>query len=523
MKKHAVIVFAIITMFYTNLYSQESQYENLVPEHRELDWEHISLDVLVKEIESEAEELGLKDFKVQVKGNSISIIYRDILFPPDSPEITDETRVKINKMATVIDRFSDKVLLIEGHSAKIPDQTNDGTVLSNDRASAVSGVLSATGIFSTQNIKTAGYGDSVPIADNDTQEGRSLNRRVELSIVDEVDQNGNSNKVHDSVWWKSLSDIENPGYTVLMFDKETFTYSDIKGILATEGYSSLSVYDTLEGIAVIYPDAEYRSNSYKPTDATLEEVSHLTEILPVDNRTQVRIGGFGGDKESVDAMDYQYNLGHYIAASTDINPENTLVGDEPYSFVLNDGQDNGGFAFNRIIDSLDLGIIETNPIARYREFSYAGIGLAAAVNFKIPAFDKNPNLAPIRISLGINGLYHIPETSSSVESMWEGEWDLSLGYRLSVTKIFTFTPMLAYGGTVHIMTATQQGSGKVNGEPYYSQTAALKTDLELSPEKWIIGESTKVALFLQLGYRVFFDSEYLGHSVFVKPGVRFDF
>jgi outer membrane protein OmpA-like peptidoglycan-associated protein len=523
MYKNAFTTVAFAILFCTNLYSQESRlYENLAPEHREMDWEQISLDVLVKEIESEAEELGLEQFKVQVKGRSISIIYRDILFPPDSPEVTDETREKINKMARVIDRFTDKILLIEGHSAKIPNQTNDGTILSNNRAAAVAGVLSETGIFSLQNIETNGYGDSVPIAENDTQEGRSLNRRVELSIIDELDRNEN-NKPSNALWWRTLSDLENPGYSVFMFDTNEITASDIEGILASEGYKDLSVYNTLEGIAVIYPGAEYQFNTAIPKDSTLEDVSHLTQILPVDNRTQVRIGGRNGETQSIDAMAYQYSLGHFIALSTGILPENTLINDEPLSFVFNENLEYGDFSFNRLIDSLDLAVIETNPIARYREFSYAGIGLAMAVNFKIPAFDNNPHLAPFRFSMGLNGLYHFPETTSSVESMWEGEWDLSLGYRLSITPALTFTPMLAYGGTVHILTATLEGSGEVNGEPYYSQTAAFKTDFELSPEKWIIGERTKVAIFMQIGYRVFFDSEYLGHSILIKPGIRFDF
>lgn len=522
MNKHYIIVLAFF-LFLTNLFSQEQSYENLVPEHQEKDWEQISLEILVNEIESEAAELGLKDFKVQVKGRSISIIYRDILFPPDSPEITEETRVKINKMASVIDRFSDKILLIEGHSAKIPGQTDDGTILSKNRAAAVARVLSDTGIFSSENIETAGLGDSKPIADNDTREGRTLNRRVEISIVDELDRTEQNRKTDNALWWKTLSNIENPGYTVLLFDNDEVELSTIKALLKTKNYSQLRIYETLQGIAIIYPSASYRPNSYKLSDRTMEEVNDLTTILPVDARTQVRVGGRSGNSDSPDAKQYQYSLGHYIAASTEVLPGNTLIGDEPLSFVLNDGMENGDFTYNRFIDSVDLALIQTNPIARYREFSYAGIGLAVSVNFKIPSFDKNPHLAPFRIGLGMNGLYHIPETSSSVEVMWEGEWDLSLAYRLRITPEFTFTPMIAYGGTIHIMTATQEGDGKINGTPFYSQTLSLKSDFELSPEKWVLEGGTKTALFIQVGYRVFFDSQYLGHSVVIKPGIRFDF
>lgn len=518
MKKIIGLILILLIINIVTAFSEGMTYEDLVPEHQEIDWEQVSLDILVHEIEASAEKQGLENFKVKVKDRNISIIYRDILFPPDSPEITVETRSKINRMITVLERFADKGVRVEGHTAKIPDQEDDGKVLSKARAEAVSGVISEAGIFSVDKIEAFGRGEYAPIADNDTQEGRTQNRRVEISIV--AEKTGDSEK-DDSLWWRTLSDIENPGYSVFLLDSSNTDVKTIESSLSKLGFKNFTIVDTSQGIAVIYSDASYKKDSFTPDDWTMEDIQLLTNTLQVNELSQVRIGGRNGDSESINTMGYQHGLGYYIASSTEILPGNTLVGDIPLAFFIEECK--GQVASTGIIDSLDFSITETNPLSRYREFSTLGIGLGSAINFKIPAFYSNPNLAPFQISLGVQAYYHFPDTLSSVEDLWEGEWDLGLGYRVPIGKIFAFTPIIAYGGSVHFMTFTPEGASAKESTVTYSQTLALKADLELAPTDWVINETTGVAVFMQLGYRVFFDEKYPGHSLPVEIGVRFDF
>jgi len=71
---------------------------------------------------------------------------------------------------------------VEGHTDAIgTDQYNEG--LSQRRADSVKGYLVGGGVAEPR-IETHGYGESQPIASNDTDEGRSLNRRVELVPID---------------------------------------------------------------------------------------------------------------------------------------------------------------------------------------------------------------------------------------------------------------------------------------------------------------------------------------------------
>ena len=71
-------------------------------------------------------------------------------------------------------------LIVEGHTDNSGrDQKN--MTLSQDRANAVRDYLIAAGI-NPDRITTVGYGSAKPVASNETDEGRRLNRRIEITI-----------------------------------------------------------------------------------------------------------------------------------------------------------------------------------------------------------------------------------------------------------------------------------------------------------------------------------------------------
>jgi outer membrane protein OmpA-like peptidoglycan-associated protein len=104
----------------------------------------------------------------------------DILFDPGSDSLKSEGVVELNKMADVLAKYADDRVKIEGHTDSQGDAKHN-QALSEKRANAVKTILVSRGVQEKQ-IEVHGFGESKPVADNGTAEGRAKNRRVELHI-----------------------------------------------------------------------------------------------------------------------------------------------------------------------------------------------------------------------------------------------------------------------------------------------------------------------------------------------------
>ncbi len=131
------------------------------------------LDKQRKELEKVAEvkktENGLL---VQMKN--------DILFATGSDTVKPEGVTELGKMGEILAKYTDDRVRVEGHTDSAGDtKLNQG--LSERRANAVKAILVSRGVADTQ-ISIEGLGETKPVADNATADGRSKNRRVELHI-----------------------------------------------------------------------------------------------------------------------------------------------------------------------------------------------------------------------------------------------------------------------------------------------------------------------------------------------------
>lgn len=105
----------------------------------------------------------------------------DVLFPVGSSALTEAGRAKIREIAEVLSTYPDSQVYVRGYtSSEGGDQMN--YELSQRRAQVVQNELIAAGI-SPSRIQAQGMGPSNPIADNSTEAGRVLNRRVEIHVV----------------------------------------------------------------------------------------------------------------------------------------------------------------------------------------------------------------------------------------------------------------------------------------------------------------------------------------------------
>jgi OOP family OmpA-OmpF porin len=106
------------------------------------------------------------------------IVLRGVNFAFDQAEITGASQVTLDVVAETLNECPNVRVTVEGHTDAVgTDQYNEA--LSKRRADSVKGYLAGGGVAGSR-IETRGYGESRPIASNDTDEGRSMNRRVEL-------------------------------------------------------------------------------------------------------------------------------------------------------------------------------------------------------------------------------------------------------------------------------------------------------------------------------------------------------
>ena len=106
------------------------------------------------------------------------IVLRGVNFAFDSAEIDGSSSVVLDAAADQLRECPSVAVRVEGNTDWIgTDAYNQG--LSERRAESVMGHLIGRGV-SASRLTSVGYGESQPIASNETDEGRALNRRVEL-------------------------------------------------------------------------------------------------------------------------------------------------------------------------------------------------------------------------------------------------------------------------------------------------------------------------------------------------------
>ena len=108
------------------------------------------------------------------------IVLRGVNFDFDKSNIRPDAAVILDEAVRLLGTGGGSAVAIEGHTDWIgTDAYNQG--LSERRANAVMDYLVDHGVDASR-LSTTGYGESRPIASNQTREGRALNRRVELLV-----------------------------------------------------------------------------------------------------------------------------------------------------------------------------------------------------------------------------------------------------------------------------------------------------------------------------------------------------
>jgi outer membrane protein OmpA-like peptidoglycan-associated protein len=104
-----------------------------------------------------------------------------VLFSTGKADLKPGAERVIGRIASLLNAYPDRGILVEGHTDSVgSDEVN--LELSRARADAVARALATDGV-SRDRIRARGFGESQPIAGNDTPSGRQQNRRVEIVIA----------------------------------------------------------------------------------------------------------------------------------------------------------------------------------------------------------------------------------------------------------------------------------------------------------------------------------------------------
>ncbi len=136
-----------------------------------------------RHMDKQAEELrrDLEGATVERVGEGILITFNSGLqFDVNSYNLTSVTRENLGDFANVVNKYEDTDILIEGHTDSTGSDEHNQT-LSENRAESVKRFLINQGVLASR-LTSVGYGESQPIADNETASGRQQNRRVEVAI-----------------------------------------------------------------------------------------------------------------------------------------------------------------------------------------------------------------------------------------------------------------------------------------------------------------------------------------------------
>lgn len=140
--------------------------------------------VIGRKMDKQAERIKneVPGAKVERVGEGIVVEFNDkILFGFDRSDLNASAEGNLDKLANVLKENPDTNIEIQGHTdSKGADSYNMG--LSERRANSVATYLKNRGV-SASRVTTKGYGETAPVASNDTDEGRSQNRRVNFLIT----------------------------------------------------------------------------------------------------------------------------------------------------------------------------------------------------------------------------------------------------------------------------------------------------------------------------------------------------
>jgi outer membrane protein OmpA-like peptidoglycan-associated protein len=135
-----------------------------------------------EEEKQDAEKQQAQDELNKVQQDILDKRIPSILFEVGKAVILPESYETLDIVGTILKRYPQFSVRVEGHTDDVGSEL-DNMILSQSRAEAVRKYLIDNFRVTEQKITALGFGETQPIADNESEEGRAKNRRVEFKII----------------------------------------------------------------------------------------------------------------------------------------------------------------------------------------------------------------------------------------------------------------------------------------------------------------------------------------------------
>ena len=133
------------------------------------------------------------EIQVEYKNGKVYVILPEkLLFKSGSITVDPKGIEALVQIAKALNEKNDVQIGVEGHTDNVPmkesEKMKDNWDLSVLRATSISRILIKQGGISDKRISAVGRGETMPIASNDTPEGRAKNRRTEIILTPQLDK-----------------------------------------------------------------------------------------------------------------------------------------------------------------------------------------------------------------------------------------------------------------------------------------------------------------------------------------------
>ncbi|MDG4945248.1 OmpA family protein [Weeksellaceae bacterium KMM 9713] len=138
------------------------------------------MELQAKQLEQQMTGTGVTVEQNPTTGNIVLTMPGNITFAFEDATLSSSFKPTLDKLASTMNQYNQTTVNIAGHTDS-RGAASYNLSLSRDRAYAVANYLSQRGV-SSNRINVIAYGESRPVADNNTDYGRQQNRRIELTI-----------------------------------------------------------------------------------------------------------------------------------------------------------------------------------------------------------------------------------------------------------------------------------------------------------------------------------------------------